>query len=162
MWFQRLPIHLSQFQTDLVCRTKLTMKLLGYISRGQIFLVFLPPTLGNVSKYWGFPSGSAVKNPPAMQEMQVGPWVRKVPWRRHGNPFQYSCPGDSMDRGVWWATVHRVTKGQTQLKRLHKHTHTHTHTQSKYCLKRIFCGSLEFLCVSLGMPFRPFLKTEFT
>ena len=64
-----------------------------------------------------------------MQEMQVGPWVRKVPWRRHGNPFQYSCPGDSMDRGAWWATVHRVTKGQTQLKRLHKHTHTHTHTE---------------------------------
>ena len=33
---------------------------------------------------------------------------------------------------------------------------------STFALKRIFCGSLEFLCVSLGMPFRPFLKTEFT
>ena len=96
-----------------------------------------------------------------MQETKrcgFNPWVRKIPWRRHGNPLQYSCLGDSMDRGAWWATVHRVTKGQTRLKRLHKHTHTH----SKYCLKRIFCGSLEFLCVSLGMPFRPFLKTEFT
>ena len=102
-----------------------------------------------------------VKNLPANaggMSRGFDPWVRKIPWRRHGNPLQYSCLGDSMDRGAWWATVHRVTKGQTRLKRLHKHTHTH----SKYCLKRIFCGSLEFLCVSLGMPFRPFLKTEFT
>ena len=35
-------------------------------------------------------------------------------WRslreRHGNPLQYSCLGNPMDRGGWWATVHRVTK----------------------------------------------------
>ena len=28
----------------------------------------------------------------------------------HGNPFQYSCLGNPMDRGAWWATVHRVAK----------------------------------------------------
>ena len=33
-----------------------------------------------------------------------------------------------MDRGAWWATVHRVTRICTQLKRLSTHTHTHTHT----------------------------------
>ena len=32
-----------------------------------------------------------------------------------GNPLQYSCLGNPMDRGTWWATVHRITKSQTQL-----------------------------------------------
>ena len=36
----------------------------------------------------------------------------------HGNPLQYSCLENPMDRGAWWATVHRVAKSQTQLKRL--------------------------------------------
>ena len=33
----------------------------------------------------------------------------------NGNPLQYSCPENPMDRGAWWATVRRVTKSQTQL-----------------------------------------------
>ena len=36
----------------------------------------------------------------------------------HSNPLQYSCLEKSMDRGARWAMVHRVTKSQTQLKRL--------------------------------------------
>ena len=36
-----------------------------------------------------------------------------------GNPLQYSCPENSMDKGAWQATVHGVTKHQTQ------HTHIH-------------------------------------
>ena len=35
-----------------------------------------------------------------------------------GNPLQYSCLENAMDRGAWQATVHRVTKSQTQLKQL--------------------------------------------
>ena len=34
----------------------------------------------------------------------------------HGNPLQYSCLENPMDRGFWWATVHRVAKSRTQLK----------------------------------------------
>ena len=34
----------------------------------------------------------------------------------HGNPLQYSCLENSMDRGAWRATVHGVTKSRTQLK----------------------------------------------
>ena len=34
---------------------------------------------------------------------------------RNGNPLQYSCQDNSMDRGAWWATVHAVTKSWTQL-----------------------------------------------
>ena len=39
----------------------------------------------------------------------------------HGNSFQYSCLETPMDRGAWWATVHRVAKSQTWLKRLSTH-----------------------------------------
>ena len=31
----------------------------------------------------------------------------------HGNPLQYSCLENPMDRGAWWATVHEVAKSQT-------------------------------------------------
>ena len=34
---------------------------------------------------------------------------------RNGNPLQYSCLENPMDRGAWWATAHRATKSQTQL-----------------------------------------------
>ena len=37
------------------------------------------------------------------------------PGERNGNPLQYSCLENSTDRGAWVATVHRVTKSQTQL-----------------------------------------------
>ena len=36
----------------------------------------------------------------------------------HVNPLKYSCLENCMDRGAWQATGHRVTKSQTQLKRL--------------------------------------------
>ena len=42
----------------------------------------------------------------------------------HGNPLQYSCLGNPMDRGAWWATVHRVTKSWTWLKQLTEHALT--------------------------------------
>ena len=42
----------------------------------------------------------------------------------YGNPLQYSCLESSMDRGVWWATVHGVTKSRTRLKQLSTHTCT--------------------------------------
>ena len=40
-------------------------------------------------------------------------WVRKIPWRRNGYPFQYSGLENSMDREVWWATVHGIAKSRT-------------------------------------------------
>ena len=43
------------------------------------------------------------------------PWVSKIPWRRNGNPLQYSCLQNSMDRGAWQATVHGVAKNWTRL-----------------------------------------------
>ena len=46
----------------------------------------------------------------------------RSPEEGHGNSIQYSCLGNPMDRGAWQVIVHRVTKSQTQLKRLCTHT----------------------------------------
>ena len=46
------------------------------------------------------------------------PWVRNVLGERNGNPLQYSCLGNPMDRGAWQATVHEIEKGQTCLRNL--------------------------------------------
>ena len=41
------------------------------------------------------------------------PGLGKSPGEGNGNPLQYSCLENSMNRGAWWATVHGVTKSQT-------------------------------------------------
>ena len=41
-------------------------------------------------------------------------WERS-PGEGNGNPLHYSCLGNPMDRGDWWATVYKITKGRTQL-----------------------------------------------
>ena len=47
------------------------------------------------------------------------PGSGRCPGEENGNPLQYSCLGNSMDRGAWWVTAHRVTKSQTQLSNFH-------------------------------------------
>ena len=47
------------------------------------------------------------------------PWVRRSPGEGNGNPLQYSCLGNPMDREAWWATVHGVMKSQTWLNHHH-------------------------------------------
>jgi len=65
----------------------------------------------------GLPGGSEVKNPPANAGDARGMCSIPVLGRSfgggNGNPLQYSCLGNSMDRGAWWATVHGVAKSQT-------------------------------------------------
>ena len=82
-----------------------------------------------LSTYWlGFPGGSAIKNPPAnagSTDQGSIPESGRFPGGGHGNPVQYSCLENSMDRGAWWAIVHRVTKSQTWLKRLSMQARTH-------------------------------------
>ena len=41
------------------------------------------------------------------------PGEERSPGGGNGNPLQYSCLEDPMDRGAWWATVHGITKSQT-------------------------------------------------
>ena len=60
-----------------------------------------------------------VKNPPANagEAGDAGsiPRSGRSPGGEHGNPLQYSCLKNPMDRGAWQATVHGVAKSQTQL-----------------------------------------------
>ena len=50
------------------------------------------------------------------------PGSGKSPGGGHGNPLQYSCLENPMDRGAWQATVHGVAKSWTQLDQLSTHT----------------------------------------
>ena len=59
------------------------------------------------------------------------PELGRSPGRGHGNLLQYSFLENPMDRAAWRATVHSVSKSQTQLKGLYTHTHTHTHTHTE-------------------------------
>ena len=54
-----------------------------------------------------------VQNLPAMKKTGFHPCVRKIPWRKNSYPLQYSCLENSMNRGSWWAIVHRVIKNWT-------------------------------------------------
>jgi len=71
----------------------------------------------------------AVKNPPADAENTGDavsiPGSGRSSGEGHGNPFQYSCLENPMDRGAWQATVHRVTKSQTRLRQFCTHAHIH-------------------------------------
>ena len=54
-----------------------------------------------------------VKNYLQCGKLRFDPWVRKIPWRSNGNPLQYSCLENFMERRVWCATVHGVAKSWT-------------------------------------------------
>ena len=66
-----------------------------------------------------------VKNLPAnsgdVEDVGSTPGSGSSPGGGHGNPLQYSCLENPMDRGAWRAMVLRVTKSWTQLKRLSRH-----------------------------------------
>ena len=57
------------------------------------------------------------------------PGSQRSPGRGHGNPLQYSRLQNTMDRGAWWATVHRLVESDTTEMIEHACTHTHTHTR---------------------------------
>ena len=72
-----------------------------------------------------------VKNPPAMQEI----WVRSLgqeisPGEGNGNPLQYSCLENSMDRGAWQAIVHGVARVRHDLA---------TKDRERYSSQKSFC-----------------------
>ena len=76
-------------------------------------LLFIKPS----EAFLSFPGGTVVKNLPisAGDARDVGsiPGSGRYPGEGNGNPLQYSCLGNPMDRGAWWATVHVVAKSQT-------------------------------------------------
>ena len=66
--------------------------------------------------FLGFPGGSDCKESACNAgDLGMIPGLGRSPGGRHGNPLQYSCLENPMDRRACWATVHGVTKSQTQL-----------------------------------------------
>ena len=59
-----------------------------------------------------------VKNPTANAgdagDVDSSPGLGRFSGEGNGNPLQYSCLGNPMDRETWWATVHRVARSWTQ------------------------------------------------
>ena len=71
-------------------------------------------TLRNISGIISSPCGSAVNNlPPNKGDAALVSGSGGAPGVGNGNPLQYSCLGNPMDRGAWWATVHGVAESDT-------------------------------------------------
>ena len=82
----------------------------------QVCHFFFLTTLLNI---WASQVALLVKNPPTNAgDTRDGvslPGLGRSTGVGNGNPLQYSCLENSMDRGSWWATVHGATKSLTQL-----------------------------------------------
>ena len=86
-----------------------------------------------------------VKNPPACagdMRNRFDPWVGKIPWGGHGNPLQYSCLENPMDRRAWWASPWGCKELDTTY-----HTRKRWPMGTKSDTLFVFC--LFFLCISL-------------
>ena len=67
-------------------------------------------------KQASFSGGSDGKEPACIAgDSGLIPWLGRSIGEGNGNPLQYSCLENSMDRGAWWATVYGVAKSQTRL-----------------------------------------------
>ena len=84
----------------------------------DIFHIFFLPCDYCVG--WASQVVVVIKNSPAnagnIRDSDSNPGSGRSPGGEHGNPLQYSCLENHMDRGAWWAAVHRVTQNRTQLK----------------------------------------------
>ena len=70
------------------------------------------------NSYWLESRGTSLVVQMVKRLLQCGrpgfdPWVGKFPGEGNGNPLQYYCLENPMDRGAWWATVHGVEKSRT-------------------------------------------------
>ena len=101
------PADYHEFKRLKISKVSIDMGKLSYILMG-------------VNIEWGFPGGSVVKNPPAnagtVGDLGLIPVLGRSPGIGNGNPLQYSCLDNPVDREAWGATIHGVAKKQTRLK----------------------------------------------
>ena len=75
--------------------------------------------------YGSFLGGAVVKNPPAntgdARDMGLIPGSGRSPGGGNGNPIQYTCLENPMDRGAWWGAAYGVAKSQTWLSTIITH-----------------------------------------
>ena len=74
-----------------------------------------------------FPGGSVLRNLPAnagdATDTSLIPGAGRLPGEENGNPLQCSCLGSPMDRGLWWAQVHRIGKESDKAEQLNNNVH---------------------------------------
>ena len=98
--------------------------------------------------YIGFPGGASDKQSTCQcrrhKKLRFKPWVRKISWRRAWQSTPVFLPGNSVDRGDWWATVHRVPKSQMRLEQCNTHVYTHRyiHMYILICTREFPGGSV--------------------
>ena len=72
------------------------------------------------SVFWGLPGGSEVKASACNAgDLGLIPGLGRSPGAGDGNPLQYSCLENPMDRGAWWTTVHGGRKESDMTEQLH-------------------------------------------
>ena len=96
----------SHFPEATIC------KLLSFVFWGFFSRIF-NSILEHCILTWGFPGGSVIKNLCAnVRDVGSIPGSGSSPGEGNGNPLQYLCLENPMDRGAWWATVREVAKSQ--------------------------------------------------
>ena len=90
------------------------MLCLSFLNRYPNDFKLLLADLETLTSTMGFPGGSAGKESTCnVGDLGLILGLGRSIGKGHGNPLQYSCLGNPMNRGAWWATVHEVTKSQT-------------------------------------------------
>ena len=81
------------------------------------------------------------------------PGLGRSPGKGTSYPLQYSCLENSMDRGAWWATVHRVAKSRTRLSNFHFHSYVkreQVYVSNICSLLNVSCASIRSLSVEFS------------
>ena len=123
--------HLIKEPSLDIFNLKLHIKKYGWILICSAFLMILSTCIPSRASQVAL----VVKNPPAnagdVRDLGLIAGSGRAPGAGNGNPLEYSCLKNPMDRGAWWTTVQWVTKRQTRLSNL-----AHVHTSLKLLLLR--------------------------
>ena len=103
-----------------------------------------------------------VKNPPTnavdIRDASLIPGSGRFPGGGPGNPLQYSCLENSMNRGAWWATVLRVAQSQTRLNWLSTFVYCCPNLKRLWHLEHLLVWDWSSLSVLLAKCGETFLK----
>ena len=123
-WEDRLEMEMATHSSILAWRIPQTEEPSGLMSIwshrvGHKWSDFRLKSSSGNSIWWGFPYSSVGKESVCnARDLGSIPGSRRSPGDGNGNPLQYSCVENPMDRGAWQAKIHGVPKSWTHLKRL--------------------------------------------